>query len=499
MENHLPHTNNSPEISPTTPEIEPTVSLGRRGFLCRTGIVAIALAGCNPDKEIQNSNTPKTKTLEIKSVKDLEHSAEILEDYQKNRMHHPDFLATKAARNNLLRQSPHKLITEDGIPQDKSMTITFSDHDGKNPTSVTMPILTQDKNDPSKNECITGRIFVVNGKTYKIETSPPTKKDTGVANQFIITSVNANSNVDTKANKKKYKVLAVKRASYQKGYGYKIKSVAYTPPAEEYVTDENVKAGREYVRFVTDTAAEILTSMLDKSSRGDTNLIKNFIKRMPFIKEMVAKLMIVEHIDPGVYLNALSGDSRYSGISLQSLSRQSYTEYALNASQAFGYLDNSSDAMGPLQIRSDTYNDLLKHAEKYYGIDLEILKTDKELGRKDHIRAAVFAMLLCYDNFIKMKNNLRNQPELFKIFGEEIDLYEAMLVSNYNASTAMVHACIGTTLQKAKKNKKIFKNAKDFIVEYRLNMKNLGQKIKIATGESISENANYIKKYFDIK
>ena len=320
MENHLPHTNNSPEISPTTPEIEPTVSLGRRGFLCRTGIVAIALAGCNPDKEIQNSNTPKTKTLEIKSVKDLEHSAEILEDYQKNRMHHPDFLATKAARNNLLRQSPHKLITEDGIPQDKSMTITFSDHDGKNPTSVTMPILKQDKKDLSKNECITGRTFVINGKTvqedktYKIETAHPVKLDIGVANQFIVTSK------DNKNTQKRYKILAVKRAAYKKSSSaYDTKSIVYTPPTSDFISTINIKAGKEYIDYVTHVAAQILDSMLANSKLVDKDnklkpIITNFRTALPFITRMVRKLMVIEHMDPNVYSMIKKGDSRYHGI-----------------------------------------------------------------------------------------------------------------------------------------------------------------------------------------
>ena len=503
MENHLPHTNNSPEISPATPEIKSTVSLGRRGFLCRTGIIAIALAGCNPDKEIQNSDASKTKTLEIKSVKDLERSAEILEDYQKNRMHHPDFVATKAARNNISKQPPHKLITEDSIPQDKSMTIAFSDPDGGNIISVTMPILKQDKKDLSKNECITGRTFVIKGKTvqedktYKIETAHPVKLDTGVANQFVLTSI------DDRGVQKRYKILAVKRAAYKKSSSaYDTKSVVYTPPTSDFISTINIKAGKEYIDYVTHVASQILDSMLANSKLVDKDnklkpIITNFRTALPFITRMVRKLMVIEHMDPNVYSMIKKGDSRYHGIRLAD---QVYTEYGINANQSFSFLENRQGAMGPLQIKADTYGYLMDKVPDRYGIDINILKRDDIKGRKDHIRAAVFAIILCYDNFLTLKYSLKDKhPGLYAMLGDKAsDNYETLMVSNYNASTKMVHKSIDAVIESIK-NKRWGAGitVSEFNTLYKKNIEDKGH--KLSAEPNSGENSNYINKYFDIK
>ena len=498
----LESTPTSPEISPATPQIPTPVTLSRRKFLFAAG--GLACIGCNPNTEAQSKDNhnqkPKANTLEVKSAADLARSAQILEAYEATHMRHPDFVATKAARKNLSlpSQPPHKITREDGIDQDRSMTITFSDLNNKNLVSVIMPILKQDKKDLSKNECITGRTFIIKGKTapedktYKIETAHPVKLDTGVANQFVLTGI------DDRGAQKRYKILAVKRAPYKKSaHAYSTKSVIYTPPTSDFMTPTNIKAGKEYVKYVTTVAEQILRSILSDSTLTETSgelkpIIENFRKGLPFIRKMVSKLMVVEHMDPNVYNMIKKGDPRYAKINLID---QVYTEYSINGSEAFSFLDNVHGAMGPLQIKEDTYGYLMANAPIKYGIDLGVLSKDSSAGRKDHVRAVVFAMLLCYDNFLKLKYSLDRHPGLRKMLGDTVGPnYETLMVSNYNASTTMVHKGIEAVITSVKGKRVI--SIQDFNTLY---TKEIGQRgHHLPGGDQVGENANYIAEYFGV-
>ncbi len=487
-----PDTSIIPLTLDPTPEPVRLERSNRRDFLRQLAGVtaAVATGACSPT-DTESKTTNKTESQEKVKSMSLDQAHKLLQDYE-SKMSNPDFKITKAARE-ALKLIRHQTEIKDGTEQDRNMSITFTHLNNTNPISVTIPILHQDKKDPSKDERVIGKKFIKGSQEYKLYTDHPVHLDIGVANKFTITKTDTNGVVT------RHKVLAIKRAPYRKGGGYSKESVIYTPPSLGYITDTNVKAGKEYIKFVTDTAGAILYSILEKSTRGDTNLVKNFKNKIDFVKKMVAKLMIVEHIDPGTHLNALSGDARYAGINLKSLMAQSLTEYALNGSQAFAYLDNSSDAMGSLQIRSDTYSDLLNAAMDYYGIDLKMLQKEPISGRKNPIMAAVFAMILCYDNFMKLKNTLREtNTELLKLLGESPEAYETLLVSNYNASASLVHKCIKITMEKAKYDKKAFKTPSDFMTKYQQNVRALGRKIQIATGEWVSENATYVYTYLHL-
>ena len=186
------------------------------------------------------------------------------------------------------------------------------------------------------------------------------------------------------------------------------------------------------------------------------------------------------------------GDPRYARINLID---QVYAEYGINGSEAFSFLDNVHGAMGPLQIKDDTYGSLMADATSKYGIDLGVLSKDSSAGRKDHVRAVVFAMLLCYDNFLKLKYSLDRHPGLRKMLGDTVGPnYETLMVSNYNASTMMVHKGIEAVTASVKGKRVI--SIQDFNTLY---IKEIGQKgHHLPGGDQVGENANYIREYFEV-
>ena len=179
-------------------------------------------------------------------------------------------------------------------------------------------------------ENIRGKKLQIQGETYILSTLDPVKRDLGVANRFEITAKGEGVAVHNSI------VYAVKRAPFRNGKY--VEPVTYTPPNPNFVKKENIDAGRRYLEFVTDEAAKLISSLLGKSPKSNTKLLKNLGLSLPFLKAIVQKLMVVEHIDSGSFRNQEFGDKRYTSRTFEQLSQETYTEYALNGHNAYSYI-----------------------------------------------------------------------------------------------------------------------------------------------------------------
>jgi hypothetical protein len=180
-----------------------------------------------------------------------------------------------------------------------------------------------------------------------------------------------------------YKVYGITRA--YNGPDGPAKGV-YTPYSDRLNTPPVRQAGKEYIDSVIDKAISELRVRGVSSHIDPNRLVADLAS-----KDIVRRLVLIEHID--VY--------RFLRESVRDLANEVYVTYGLNQENAYNFSRSSVDANGMFQIIPATYYMVL---DQYPAANLN---RDFGAGTKDHVNAAIAAILLIDYNIGKLPKTLR--------------------------------------------------------------------------------------------
>lgn len=167
-----------------------------------------------------------------------------------------------------------------------------------------------------------------------------------------------------------YKVYAIRRVVNDPGGR---KEVVYTPYSDKLNTADVRRDGTRYVDSVIDKALRELRARGVKSLIDPHRLVADLAP-----KEVIRRLVLIEHID----------EDRFRREDFPKLVREVYTTYGLNQHIAYNYAVSSAKARGMFQIIPKTYESMRT------TYPTAKLKSDFVAGTKDHVNAAVAAILL---------------------------------------------------------------------------------------------------------
>lgn len=176
----------------------------------------------------------------------------------------------------------------------------------------------------------------------------------------------------------------------------------YTPYSDRLNIPPVRQAGREYVDSVIDKAFHELRVRGVSSRIDPTRLVADLAS-----KDIVRRLVLIEHID--VY--------RFLREPMRDLVNEVYVTYGLNQENAYNFSRSDANAHGMFQIIPRTYQAM---SEKYPTANLN---RDFVAGTKDHVNAAIAAILLIDYNIGELPNTLRSV------------MYKHSLVGDYVASS----------------------------------------------------------------
>lgn len=198
-------------------------------------------------------------------------------------------------------------------------------------------------------------------------------KTAGFETVCYVSKLGKTNGVNTEFEIKKpagYKVYAIRRVVNDPGGR---KEVVYTPYSDRLNTSEVRRAGMTYVSSVIDKALHELRARGVKSRIDPHRLVADLAP-----KEVIRRLVLIEHID----------EDRFRREDFPRLVKEVYTTYGLNQGLAYNYAVSSAKARGMFQIIPKTYASM---RATYPDANL---KSDFVAGTKDHVNAAMAAILL---------------------------------------------------------------------------------------------------------
>lgn len=199
-----------------------------------------------------------------------------------------------------------------------------------------------------------------------------------------------------------YKVYAIRRLG-PTPYGRQ--EIVYSPLTPELVTPQVVKAGREYLDTVIDSAVEELRRARVMSLAFPGKFVADLVR-----KDVIHNLALIEHMDV----------VRFSREPTLALVNEVYGTLALNREGAYNLAPSSAAANGLFQIIPQTYRAM---GAKYGAARLTF---NYFAGTHDHVNAAKTAMVLLDHDLSLLRREHR------QMVYENPKLYRAYSASTYN-------------------------------------------------------------------